>query len=91
VFYFTFHAKTAIYHNPSHVEGSTSSKLWLNGGKLESDVAVFDSAVLWALVLLLLLPSIPNKQTFRSVRLAPVPVRSKKHYLARFLRPPPAC
>lgn len=91
LFYFAFHAKTAVYHNPSHLDGSTSSKLWLNGGKLESDVAVFDSLVLWALALLLLLPSISSKQAYPLLRVAPVTVRSKKQYLARFLRPPPTC
>jgi hypothetical protein len=89
VFYFAFHAKTAVYQSPSHLEGSTSSKLWLNGGKLGSDVSVFDSAVLWALTLILLLPSISSKQAFRSVRLVPVSVRNNKQYLSRFLRPPP--
>jgi hypothetical protein len=89
VFYFALHAKTAVYHNPSHIDGSTSSKLWLNGGKLESDVAVIDALLVWALPWLLVLPRVSGRRFFPVLRCAPVPVPSNKLYLARFLRPPP--
>lgn len=89
VFFFAFHAKTAVYQNPSHLDGSTSSKLWLNGGKIESDVSVLDALILWTIALLTFLLRPSRVAIVRKVHPAPVPAQSRKHYLARFLRPPP--
>lgn len=89
VFLFAFHAKTAIYNNPSHIDGSTASKMWLTGTKLECDISASDAFAVWifALFLLVVVPSMERR--FENLRLAPVAVPRNQVYLERFFRPPP--
>ena len=89
VFLFAFHAKTAIYHNAGHIDGSTSSKLWLSGSKLESDFSAPTNLILWIFAFLLLL-LVPNrKRRVRDLRHAAIPVPRHQVFLKRFFRPPP--
>jgi hypothetical protein len=89
VFLFAFHAKTAVYRNPSHIDGSTSSKLWLSGSKPDSDISAPADLAFWTLALLLLLLAPAMERHGQSLRRSPVPVRRNRTYLERFFRPPP--
>lgn len=90
VFLFAFHAKIAVYHNPGHIDGSTSSKLWLNGSKLDSDVSAPPMLAFWILASLLLWLAPIVERRFEVLRRSAVPVRSNRIFLERFFRPPPA-
>lgn len=89
VFLFAFHAKTAIYTNPAHIDGSTSSKLWLNGTKLESDISAPAAFAAWIFALLLLVVVPVRERRFGTLRRVPIPVPRNQIYLQRFFRPPP--
>ena len=88
VFSFAFHAKVAVYHNPTHIDASTSSKLWLNGGRMESaSLAPGPLLLPFAFLLFLFQPTLPRRLPV--LRPAPVSSRRKQHSLYWFLRPPP--
>jgi hypothetical protein len=89
VFAFAFHAKVAVYHNPQHVDGSTSSKLWLNADKMQTPASQADVAVFWLLSLLTLLICLPEIRAWQTFRRAPVSSPLNQLNLRRFLRPPP--
>jgi hypothetical protein len=90
VFLFAFHAKTAVYNNAGHLDGSTSSKLWLNGSKLDSDMSAPTTVAFWLLALLFVALSPGVERRFETLRRSPVPVPSNRAFLKRFFRPPPS-
>jgi hypothetical protein len=89
VFSFAFHAKVAIYHQPGHIDGSTASKMWLSGGKLEPETAGPGLMLFWfSTLLLLLLPPLADHYFVRTHAPERVPLSAEFHG-SRFQRPPP--
>jgi hypothetical protein len=89
VFSFALHAKVAVYSGASHPQPSTSSKLWLNGEKLQPLTAVPTVTLAWLATFLI---SLLCWQNIRSCKEAPAPdvrEQGRQQYLSRFLRPPP--
>ena len=95
VFLFAFHAKTAVYKSgvPISVTPSTSSKLWLNGHKMEVRSVDFSAAVMfWMAVLCLYGVYLRQDPRVRSASVLPTPRNMRLlylHRLHRYLRPPP--
>jgi hypothetical protein len=92
VFLFAFHAKTAVYKSgaPASVTPSTSSKLWLNGQKMEVRSLDFSAAgMFWMAVLCLYGVYIYHDPLLRSAFILPAPTNLRLLYLHRYLRPPP--
>jgi hypothetical protein len=90
VFLFAFHAKTALYQNPAHIDGSTSSKLWLNGSELDSDMSAPIGLPFWIFAFLLLVAAPSLERPFETLRRTLVPIAGNRIFLKRFFRPPPA-
>jgi hypothetical protein len=92
VFCFVLHAKTSMYDSAGvKVTPLTSSKLWLNGQKLETPSQQSDGELLFCITVLccmLVLCLNRDRQVYQ-----PVPAREPGNlplqYLHRFLRPPP--
>jgi hypothetical protein len=89
VFSFAFHAKVAIYHNPGHPDGSTASKMWPAGGKLESGVLGPELMVVGLLAVLLLVLCAPAQQRLAAMRRSPILLPRDGFRSERFQRPPP--
>jgi hypothetical protein len=92
VFLFAFHAKTAVYKSgvPVNATPSTSSKLWLNGQKMEVRSVDFSATVMcWMVVLCLYGVYIYQDPLVRSAVSPPSPRNRRLLYLHRYLRPPP--
>jgi hypothetical protein len=90
VFLFAFHAKTAAYTGSASVKvtPTTSSKLWLNGQKMEVRSVQASSNVLFAMTLLCLVGlSIKRETPVEAVVVTPL--RSNLRHIQRFFRPPP--
>jgi hypothetical protein len=89
VFLLTLNAKLSLYEQPTPVNTANSSKLWLNGQKMEQPTPILVLAVLSIayVVSRLRFPRYP----WQRVRIeAPVPSRLISFRAQRFLRPPPA-
>jgi hypothetical protein len=87
VFSFAFHAKVSVYQHPTHVDGSTSSKLWLNGEKPQAISSSLPAIWLFAFLASLVFRQVQT--AYESAYRAPAPVYVGRLYLQRFLRPPP--
>ena len=91
MFLLALHAKLSAYHQSSAANLNSSSKLWLNGQKMEAR-APATSAILpiWAVAFFLF------ELSFRSLRRAESPFRvtssipNTEFDPQQFLRPPPA-
>jgi hypothetical protein len=92
VFLFAFHAKTALYNGGQPVKAtpSTSSKLWVNGQKMELPPIVSNPILPFCVALLfmyqLVLRPVVLSPTLED---SPSPRRLRLWELHRFLRPPP--
>ena len=92
VFLFAFHAKTAVYKSGStaSVTPTTSSKLWLNGQKMEvRSVNSSAAVVFWMSILCLYGAYLHREPLVRSAVATPAPRNSRLLLLYRYLRPPP--
>ena len=87
VFAFALHAKVSVYQQGSHIDTSTSSKLWLDGERQVSRPISQNLAVFCTFLLVHFLYKRPEGR-FDAVYRAPVPVQLSQLYLHRFLRPP---
>lgn len=88
VFLLALNAKLSLYDQPEHANTVNSSKLWLNGQKMEPPPATLVLAVLSVayVVLRLRFPRSP----WQRVRIQePKPSRLTAFRAHRFLRPPP--
>ena len=88
VFAFAFHAKVAIYH-PGHIDGSTASKMWPAGGKLESGQAGPELMVFYLFALFLFVLCVPTQRRLAAMRRSIALPVSRQFYSQRFQRPPP--
>ena len=92
VFLFVLQAKTAVYNGTAQakVTPATASKLWLDGHKWESpSVRSITSILFWMVSLFLLALYRQPEWRAHSVLRRVHPRLSSRHYLQRFLRPPP--
>jgi hypothetical protein len=89
VFSFAFHAKIAAYYHPGHLDTSTSSKLWLNGGEVQPRTPLSDGAALWFITWVALLVGSSSFYRYQEHRRQPVPWPLNQLDLRRYLRPPP--
>ena len=92
VFFFALHAKTSMYDgNGVKVTPVTSSKLWLNGQKMEPPAQQPDTGLLLCMAFLCLF-ALAFERHRLAVEVLPTPPLSNLplQYLRRFLRPPPA-
>ena len=88
VFAFALHAKVSVYQQGSHIDTSTSSKLWLDGERQVSR-PISQSLTVFCTFLLIYLLYKQSEGRYDAVYRAPVPVQLSQLYLHRFLRPPP--
>jgi len=94
VFFFAFHAKTAVYRNGSvtRLAPATSSKLWLKAQERKVETPVLPNLTLLFCVLLFLQQLLP--QRLSSVHMLALPPLGKLGYPGGgdpglFFRPPP--
>lgn len=88
VFAFALHAKVSVYQQGSHIDTSTSLKLWLAGERQLSQPVSQGLTVFWTAVLIWLLYKQSDVRHATSYR-TPAPIQLSQRYLHRFLRPPP--
>jgi len=92
VFFFAFHAKTAVYNGgiPAKATPSTASKLWLSGQKMQvHSLETTSDMLFWTAALYLFGLYLQRGHCVPSVLLTP-PLRNLPlRHLNRFLRPPP--
>lgn len=89
VFLLTLNAKLSLYDQPTPVNTANSSKLWLNGQKMEQPAPILVLAVLSVAYLVSRL-RFPRSAWQRVQIEQPVPSRLISFRARRFLRPPPA-
>ncbi len=92
VFLFAFHAKTALYNGSQPVKAtpSTSSKLWLNGQKMEVPPMVMSVILPFCVALLFVYQLVLRPEVLKSaLEDSPSPRRLRLWERHRFLRPPP--
>jgi hypothetical protein len=89
VFLLTLNAKLSLYEQPTPVNTANSSKLWLNGQKMEQPAPILVLAVLSVAYVVSRL-RFPRSPWQRVQIEAPVPSRLISFRARRFLRPPPA-
>ena len=89
VFAFALHAKVSVYQQGSHIDTSTSSKLWLDGQRQVAQPISESLAVFWLASFLIYLFYKQSEGRHDAVYRAPAPVQLTQLYLHRFLRPPP--
>src|SRR5271157_464342 len=88
VFAFALHAKVSVYQQGSHIDTSTSSKLWLDGERQVSQ-PISQSLTVFRTSLLICLLYKQSERRYDAVYRTPAPVQLSQLYLHRFLRPPP--
>ena len=89
VFLLVLNAKLSLYDRPTHVNTVNSSKLWLNGQKMEQTPATLVLAVLSVAFVVLRL-RFPRSPWQRVEIQEPRPSRLTAFRARCFLRPPPA-
>jgi hypothetical protein len=92
VFFFAWHAKTAVYSGggPIKATPSTASKLWLNSEKLAvQSVAPTSSLLFWVAILCLCSGYLRREPLARIADLTPPPRETTLCDRHLFLRPPP--
>jgi len=89
VFLLALNAKLSLYEQPTPVNATTSSKLWLNGQKMEQPTATLVLAVLSVAYVVLRL-RFPRSPWQRVQVQEPVPSRLTAFRARRFVRPPPS-
>jgi len=87
VFLLSLQAKLSMYDQPGHVNSINSSKLWLNGQKMEAPMTLVLAVLPVIFVVLRLRFHGSPWQRIESPVPAPSPLRALA--LHRFLRPPP--
>lgn len=88
VFLLVLNAKLSLYDQPTHVNTVNSSKLWLNGQKMEQPPVTLVLAVLSVAFVVLRL-RFPRSPWQRVEIQEPRPSRLTAFRARRFLRPPP--
>ena len=88
VFLLALNAKLSLYDQPAHANTVNSSKLWLNGQKMEQPQATLVLAVLSVAYVVLRL-RFPRSRWQRAWIQEPRPSRLTAFRAYRFLRPPP--
>ena len=89
VFSFALHAKLAVY-GQAQLHPSTSSKLWLSGAKFEPAATMPTPALLWLAAFVTCWFGWHNGTRWVTAPVAVAREQSRRQYLHRFLRPPPA-
>jgi hypothetical protein len=91
VFLLTLHAKLSAYDRPASVTAVSSSKLWLNGQKMEAEtqIAANPAVAIWSIAFLFLAVLLQRYPAFQSFFRIPPPVLSQAFEPQSFLRPPP--
>jgi hypothetical protein len=92
VFFFAWHAKTAVYNTgcPTKTTPCTAAKLWLNSEKMGArSVDLTSSPMLWMAVLCFYSVYMRRERLNRTAYLTPPPSNSTLCDLHLFLRPPP--
>jgi hypothetical protein len=89
VFLLTLNAKLSLYDQPTHVNTVNSSKLWLNGQKLEPPPATLMVALLTFVCVVLRL-RFPRAPWQRVPIQESIPSRLTAFRAYCFLRPPPS-
>src|SRR5271157_3355578 len=87
VFAFALHAKVSVYRQGSHIDTSTSSKLWLDGDRHVSQPISRSLTVVWTSLLICIYKQ--SEGRYDAVYRMPAPLQLSRLYLYRFLRPPP--
>jgi hypothetical protein len=92
VFLLALHAKLSAYDRLASVNAVSSSKLWLNGQKMEaeSQIAATPVIAIWSIAFLFLAVLLQRYPAFESSFRIPPPVLSLAFEPLSFLRPPPA-
>jgi hypothetical protein len=91
VFLLALHAKLSAYDRPASASTVSSSKLWLNGQKMEAENQIGATPVIaiWSIAFLFLAVLPQRYPAFESFFRVPPPVLSQAFEPQSFLRPPP--
>jgi len=90
VFLLALNAKLSAYDQPPSLNGPSSSKLWLNGQKMEAQAPSSLVLAVLSVAFILVQSSRENPSWPRAQFQTPVAKASHLVHLHRFLRPPPA-
>ncbi|HET9743145.1 MAG TPA: hypothetical protein VFQ00_10375 [Terriglobales bacterium] len=88
VFLFALSSKLSVYQSAQPLTAKSTSKLWLNGQKMEAQAPVTVAPLLWSLGLFLFALFAERSSRFAAFDL-PTPTPISSFELERFLRPPP--
>src|SRR5579884_1472919 len=89
VFLLALDAKLSLYEQPTHVNTTNSSKLWLNGQKMEAQSSPVLVLAVLSIAFVLLRPRF-HRSPWPAMQLrTPRPSVVPSFELHRFLRPPP--
>ena len=89
VFVFALHAKVAVYWQATQPHASTSSKLSLNGEKLQPQAVGPVISIFWLAAFVVCLFNRQPELRYQAVYETAAPPPREHLYLHRFLRPPP--
>jgi hypothetical protein len=90
VFLLALNAKLSAYEQPPNLNGPSSSKLWLNGQKMEAQAPSLLVLAVLSVAFILLRPLSEKSQLPRAQFQTPASSAFDMLHLHRFLRPPPA-
>jgi hypothetical protein len=90
VFLLALNAKLSLYQQPTHANATNSSKLWLNGQKMEAQAPPVLVFAAFSITFALLRPRFHQTPWPRVQFEVPVVTPARTFQLHRFLRPPPA-
>lgn len=90
VFLFALSSKLSVYRSAQPLTAKSTSKLWLNGQKMEAQAPVTVAPLLWSLGLFLFALFAERSSRFAAPYRIPAPSPISSRELERFLRPPPA-
>jgi|SRR5581483_8371050 len=89
VFLLALYAKLSLYEQPAQVDATNSSKLWLNGQKMEAQAPPVLVFAVLSRTFILLPPRFHQSPSPSAQLRAPRPFAVPSFELHRFLRPPP--
>lgn len=90
VFLLALDAKLSLYERSAHADAPSTSKLWLNGQKMEAQTPLILVLAVLSAVLLFLRPRFRRSPWTRARVISLVPSFLPDFEQHRFLRPPPA-
>jgi hypothetical protein len=89
VFLLALNAKLSLYQQPRHANATNTSKLWLNGQKMEAQAPPILVFAVLSVTFALLRPRFHQTAWSRVQFEVPVITPARTFQLHRFLRPPP--